>query len=1092
MTNIRTNLLRLFAYRLLCLPLQIVTLLLFGVVATSPTLAFASEASQCANTKRDTNPDTCEEWVNGNLNQSKASYFEGESIPYRVVLDPALPGNTYQITLGWDAVESDKNALDYLTSFHYSVTQADPCEGGNLCNLAAPNDTVAIPTDTRMARGRDDLPGTSDDVPQAPGDFVVWGGMIQSVGDYHYPADFDYASSHEITITLRIVATANRVVLAWGGHIASRLDWGKSNGAVNINGSPYHMRATGTEFDNQGQLVSNIAGIQGDLSLASGAVVFPSYLNVTKEADRSTADTFLFRTNGTGDGISNGSFTLTNGQTLPIRIEGNSSAYVEEDLSQLLDLYGNPLWMLDSVVCSDNVTVTRSGDRIDLALGEALQVDCYFKNVFTGLPKLELTKKVVPAAASCETLDFSSTGNETLDIASGDTVRYCYRVHNAGNDIAYDLSLEDDAGTTVLSDDFAVALTGGDLAEHGKNSAVADLGVAGNTYGEATVQIGLPVGGSLTNTATASGLDFFDMPIADDDTATVNVTRAQTCTLAAGVSTTGNCDDASAVANVIESTPLTWCADVCMDAGNSDLNSTTIALASGDTVLEAVAAQALSAGSCHTWTFNETAGSESDARQLTASGVDDFTNPIGCMDNVTANVFDPNIAVRKRVSLDNTCGNGDDTDEATVYYGTRVWYCLSVRNLGDEDLVDVKLVDPLLGLNLAVPDLAAGSAGWESPAYSYGSVSGDIHNTATASARGKLTRHSVSHDDSADVHMTYADIRVEKTGTARLNAKENETAVSYTVTVTNIGNVTAKGVVLTDTLPALIDYVADTAGCDYDATGHTLTCGLGDIKPGALNAVVIGVTAQLAQPVPIFGIFENLACAEVTGALTPDINMDNNCDTQATRIVPGATRTIGFWQNHPDFLAQCLAVEDNTVTLDRAADGNCGSGTSIQVHGIDLGYVKIASEMCDNELDATVSSALTGNGNGRTKSLVVPEASADEDSDIETALEAALGALKASPAHWTDGAKRSDLDQARTTAGRQVLAAICNVTLLDALHPDFLDDYLDVLQGADIEAILRLGAYADTYNNSGDDEPIGDPGSADPDANSDDYTDPTD
>ena len=98
----------------------------------------------------------------------------------------------------------------------------------------------------------------------------------------------------------------------------------------------------------------------------------------------------------------------------------------------------------------------------------------------------------------------------------------------------------------------------------------------------------------------------------------------------------------------------------------------------------------------------------------------------------------------------------------------------------------------------------------------------------------------------------------------------------------------------------------------------------------------------------------------------------------------------------------------------------------------------------------------------------------------------------ATVAHWTDGARRSDLDQARTTAGRQVLAAICNVTLLDALHPDFLDDYLDVLQGADIEAILRLGAYADTYNNSGDDEPIGDPGSADPDANSDDYTDPTD
>jgi hypothetical protein len=87
---------------------------------------------------------------------------------------------------------------------------------------------------------------------------------------------------------------------------------------------------------------------------------------------------------------------------------------------------------------------------------------------------------------------------------------------------------------------------------------------------------------------------------------------------------------------------------------------------------------------------------------------------------------------------------------------------------------------------------------------------------------------------------------------------------------------------------------------------------------------------------------------------------------------------------------------------------------------------------------------------------------------------------------------RSDLDSARTIAGRQVLAAICNVTLLDALQPDFLDNYIAVLLGGDIDAILALSASADSYNNSGDSEPIGDPGYADPGANSDDPTDPTD
>jgi hypothetical protein len=1062
-----------------------------------PVLVQSSEAVQCANAKHDSDPDTCEEWVNGNLNQSKASYFEGESIAYRAVIEPAVPGHEYEVTIGWDAVESDKNALDYLTTYNYSVTHADPCEGGTLCTLAAPTAVSAIPADIRMQRGRDDTAATADDVPQAPGEFVVWGGTILSISDYNYPVNFDYFGSHELTITLRIAATSSRVMLAWGGHIASRLDWGNTNGVVNLNGSPYHMRASGAEYDGQGGYVGTISGIQGDLSLASGAVVFPAYLNITKETDRSTGDSFLFMTNGTSDAVLDGSFTLMKDETLQLRVEGNSRAYVEEDLTQLLDYYGEPLWALDNIVCTDNENVavpfSRNGDRIDIDLAEALEVDCYFTNYFTGLPKLELTKKVIPANVSCDAVDFDAPDNETLEVASGDTVHYCYRVQNPGNDIAYDLSLDDDAGTPETGDDFAVALAGGDLAELGQNTAIADLGVAGNTFGEALVQITVPVGGSVTNTATASGYDFLGMPVSDDDTATVNVTRAQTCTLAAAVSTTGNCDDATAVANVIEGTTLTWCADVCLEAGNSALNSAAIDLRNrnSDVVLQSTSDQVLAAGSCNSWSFEETAGDSIHDRSLTANGVDDFTNPIGCMDNATANVFDPNIAVTKVVSLDGKCGN-DDTDQVTVYYNTPVWYCFSVENKGNEDLANVKLSDSLLGLSLDLQDLAANSMAWESNAYSYGPVTGDIHNTATVSATGSLTRHAVSHADSADVHMIYADIRVEKTGTARLDAKENETDVEYLVRVSNTGNVTAEGVVLTDVLPELIDYVSDDRGCSYDASNHSLTCELVEVATGDANAIEIRIQGRLVPSAPIFGTFENLACADITDPATPDVNPDNNCDTHRTRIVPGATRTIGFWQNHPDFLEQCLLLDDNTVTLDRAADGSCGSGTPALVNGIDLGYVQIAAEACDDEIDATVSTELAGNGKGRAKNLLVPQSESDADPDQETALEAALGVLKASPAHWTDGTKRSDLDQARTTAGRQVLATLCNVSLLDTLRPGFLDDYLAVLSGGDIEAILGLSANADSFNNSGDDEPIGDPGNADPDANSDDPTDPTD
>ena len=1072
-------------------------LFMLFVLYSLPMQAVASEATQCANAKNDSDLDTCELWVNGNINHSKASYFEGGAIPYRVVVDAAVIGNEYEITIGWDAVNSDKNALDYLTTYNHDVTSADPCSGDSLCTLATPSSTAAIPADTRMQRGRDDIGGNDDDITQIPGEFTVWGGNILSVDEYNYPADFSYTGSHEITLTLRIEATASTLVLAWGGHMASRLDWGISNGVVNLSGSPFHMRTSGNEYDSNGY-VGSISGIQGDLVLSTSAVVFPSYLNITKETDRFSTDSFAFTTDGTAEGVVDGDFSLQGGQSIQLSVAGNSSAYVAEDLTmpEMQDIYGQPLWELDNVVCTDSENTTvpfdRSGDRIDIAVGEALQIDCYFRNIFVGLPKLELAKKVIPASESCDTVDFDGTANESLDIASGDSVRYCYRVQNAGNDIAYDLGLGDDAGTVAMVDDFNPPLSGGDLADLGKDSATADLDAAGNTYSEEVIQINLPVGESVTNTATVNAIDFIDMPVSDTDTATVNVAWSQGCSLDGGVSKTGDCADASPVLNVTEGIVLTWCADVCMDGGNSSLLDATIALNDAGGTLQSVSNQTLAADSCNTWSFAETTGSSSLARNLPAGGVDAYGNSVGCNDNATANVYDPDIALDKKISLDSRC-DSSDVDFTDVYYGDDIWFCFSITNLGDEDLVDVRLIDPLLGLNEPVGDLAAGGrSSWTSSAYGPYTVTDDIHNTASASATGTLTRAPVQHVDSADVNMMFADIKVEKSGTAKLNARENETLVSYSIKVTNVGNVTAVGVMLTDTLPGLVEYISDDAGCIYDNVLHSLDCDLGDIDTGNDNARTITIRAELVQPAPIFGIFENLACAEVTGVTTPDIDTGNNCDNHKTRIVPGATRTIGFWQNHPDHLGQCLVLEENTLELDRALDGSCGSGTLTMVNGINLGYVQIADEACDDELDARVSTELTGNGKGHAKSLVNPVSSADTDSDTETALELGLGVLKAVPSHWEDGTRRSRLDAARTTAGRQVLAAICNATLLDALRPAFLDTYIEVLLGDDIDAILALSSDSDLYNNAGDDEPIGIPGSADPFANNDDPSDPSD
>jgi hypothetical protein len=98
-----------------------------------------------------------EVFVNGNLNPSKAHYNEGDSIPYRAVMDDLQTGHTYSITIQWDTVDSGAYAIDYLTGFNFSFE--DPKHPGepDVTPTVGINDvssntfsTVAIPSDRFM------------------------------------------------------------------------------------------------------------------------------------------------------------------------------------------------------------------------------------------------------------------------------------------------------------------------------------------------------------------------------------------------------------------------------------------------------------------------------------------------------------------------------------------------------------------------------------------------------------------------------------------------------------------------------------------------------------------------------------------------------------------------------------------------------------------------------------------------------------------------------------------------------------------------------------------------------------------------------
>src|SRR5206468_7026393 len=89
-------------------------------------------------------------------------------------------------------------------------------------------------------------------------------------------------NSRRITITFN----ASRVnpVLAWGGHIATRKDWGNNNSAVSIPGSPYHTRLIALDGSGGNQ----------DRSLSADAVIFPGSITVVKDATPNGPASFSF------------------------------------------------------------------------------------------------------------------------------------------------------------------------------------------------------------------------------------------------------------------------------------------------------------------------------------------------------------------------------------------------------------------------------------------------------------------------------------------------------------------------------------------------------------------------------------------------------------------------------------------------------------------------------------------------------------------------------------------------------------------------------------------------------------------------------
>jgi len=350
-------------------------------------------------------PCTGRAWVTGNAGASNSHWNERDFIAYRMIFGGLTAGTVNTVVIGYDILDNGKHAIDYLGSYNQTETTADPCSDVLTAGVCASPLTAPIPTDP-------DIPGT---IPQIPGVFTFWGatfdidpvtaGVQTDITRVACPTNDDIRQC----IQIRFIPSGADAVLAWGGHIAWRGEWGAGQSAGGISGSPYHMRL----IDLNGQ------GGNQDRSLSANAVNGPASLKIIKAVTTfgggttSTVQFFFDATAGAFDAnrfflvddnadpgvdfkLSN-SYLLAAGQTQVITVSEDTSVFP----------FGQN-WSLGFISCTENVstvgtTINNGLARVTVTLDPEEVAVCTFNNT-------QLSPSAAPASVSGRAVDAFGNG----------------------------------------------------------------------------------------------------------------------------------------------------------------------------------------------------------------------------------------------------------------------------------------------------------------------------------------------------------------------------------------------------------------------------------------------------------------------------------------------------------------------------------------------------------------------------------------------------------------------------------------------------------------------------------------------------------
>jgi uncharacterized repeat protein (TIGR01451 family) len=749
------------------------TFLASTVMATPMSVGTALAASpsanldQCANDPAPSPPTngcatSASEWVNGNLGSSKSVYREGDSVPYRMTFDSLATGAiVHTVTIEWDTTKSSKHAFDYLTTWNRTVADANPCLGIAGCVFPDTPSTIAIPVDPQVSGAG---------VTQIPGDFTLWGGVLTAVSGYSYSNGAGFSGDKSASIIISFTATVANPVLAWGGHIASRLDWGAGNSASTISGSPYHQRLI--DLDGSG-------GNQ-DRSLSADAVISPASITIIKDAVPNSAQDFGFTETG---GLTPATFILdddadatrSNTQSYTGIFTFTTYTFTETTVAGW-DLTGRTCSVVNPNGGTQNLAFGASG--ISIALKEGEDVTCTFTN-------------------TQQTKTLSITKTDSLNPAHydhvGQVITYTITATNTGN-VPQTITVSDTpaldnfsctpANTTSVAPGNSMVCTG----THTVTLADLNAGTFGdnacaNASGATQVCATDTVTGTQTKTLSITKTDSLNPAHYD------HVGQVITYTITA--TNTGNVTQSITVSD----TPVLDAFSCTPSNGSAILPGNSMVCTGTHTVSQAD----LNAG-----TFGDNAcANASGATQVCAT------------DTVTGDQT-PELSILKTTA---------STGFSAV--GQVISYTITATNTGNVTLHGVDVIDPN-GSNLVcvpatpVADLLPGDSIDCTATHTITQAdldAGSFLNTACVDDNDGPAAEAC--DDVTTTGTQNPDLTITKDATEADYSAVGD-VINYTIVATNTGNVALHGVVVTD--PKVLDLVCIPATPVDLAPGDSISC----------------------------------------------------------------------------------------------------------------------------------------------------------------------------------------------------------------------------------------------------------------------------